>query len=297
MERKTLIFSKRLAPKTRVFILCYNKNMKGLLKFLIFIMLVAAGYWFFLKSGHASNDRNWSVDQAILPYAEINGNEVKVYNIRNFHYRSVSDYDPSYYETTFNLDDIKSVDFVMSPFSTNPNAAHTFLSFGFEGGRYVSISVEIRKEKGEKFSAFKGLFNQYELMYVVADERDVISLRANFRKDKVYVYPGKTSKENMQALFVDMLTRANQLKNKPEYYNSIFNTCTTNLVKHINNISPGRIHFDIRILLPGKADELALQLGLIDTDLPLYDARKKYMINPQAEKYQDSLYFSTRIRE
>ncbi len=272
--------------------------MKALFKLVLFLLLLCVAYWFLIvKGGHPSNERDWSLDQAVLPYAEIGENEARIYDIRNFIYRSTSDYDTNYYDASFDLNRINSVDFVMEPFSDNPGAAHTFLSFGFDDGRYVAISPEIRKEKGERFSAFKGLFNQYELMYVIADERDVIGLRANFRKDKVYVYPGKTTKENIRKLFVDMLQRANKLKEEPEYYNTLFNSCTVNLANHINNISPGRISLDPRIILPGKSDELAIGLGLISTDLPLEDARNKFMVNDKAGQYKDSLYFSQRIRE
>jgi hypothetical protein len=259
--------------------------------------VLAGAYWIFLQTGKASNDRNWSLDQAILPYAEIGDNKIAIYNVRNFQYRAVDDYDPFYYQGTYDLENLRTVDFVMEPFSKNPELAHTFLSFGFNDGRRVAISVEARKQQGEKFSPFKGLFHQYELMYVIADERDVVNLRANFRQDKVYIYPVKTSEENVKKLFVDMLERANKLKDNPEFYNSLFNTCTTNIVNHVNNISPKRIKFDPRILLPGKSDELALELLLIDTDLPLDEARKKYQINDRAKKYISSPSFSTRIRE
>jgi len=133
-------------------------------------------------STYPSNERVWNTDQEILPYAEIKDNFVSIYNIRNFSYASTTSYTPNYYDKTFDLNKIKKVWYVVEPFSGIPGSAHTFLSFEFEGDTFVSISVEIRKEKGESFHPIKGLFNKYELMYVIGDERDLIKLRSNLSK-------------------------------------------------------------------------------------------------------------------
>ena len=245
-----------------------------------------------------SNDRDWSLDQKVLPYADIDQNLVNVHNVRNFSYDSTTSYTPDYYDKTFDLDKIKRVWYVVEPFSGIPGSAHTFLSFEFDGNQFVSISVEIRKEKGETYSPIKGLFNQYELMYVIADERDVIKLRSNYRKDLVYLYPGRTTVEKAQKLFLDMIERANILKDHPEFYNTITNTCTTNIVRHINKITPDKVpFFNLRVLLPANSDKLAHDLGLIDTDLPFDQARGKFFINDRAVKYADSADFSVKIRE
>lgn len=253
----------------------------------------------------ASNDRIWNDDQVILPYAEFDGDLVYIHNIRNFSYTSTTDYTPAYYDKTFDLNKIKKVWYVVEPFSGIPGSAHTFLSFEFEGdsltapetSQFVSISVEIRKEKGEVYDPIKGLFNKYELMYVIADERDVIKLRTNYRKDLVYVYPVKTTKEKTKAIFLDMIERANDLKDNPEFYNTITNTCTTNIVAHVNKITPKRVpFFNLRILLPANSDKLAYELGLIDTELSFEEARKRFFINDLAEKYADAPDFSLKIR-
>lgn len=244
-----------------------------------------------------SNDREWNDDQKVLPYSEINENIVKIHNIRNFKYASTTSYEIAYYDKTFDLDKIKNVYYVVEPFSDFGGSAHTFLTFEFEGDNFVAISVEIRKEKGEVFSALKGLLNQYEIMYVIADERDVVKLRSNYRKDKVYVYPAKTTKEKMQSIFADMLERANKLTKEPEFYNTLTNTCTTNIVKHVNRITPEKVPFSYRVLFPGYSDKLAYDLGLINTDLSFEETRSKYLINARAEKYADSVDFSRKIRE
>lgn len=246
----------------------------------------------------ASNDRDWNEDQQVLPYAEASDNLIAIHNIRNFTYASTTSYTPNYYDKTFDLNKIKKVWYVVEPFSGIPGSAHTFLSFEFEGDQFVAISVEIRKEKGESFHPIKGLFNQYELMYVIADERDVIKLRSNYRHDLVYVYPIKTTPEKARALFLDMLARTNKLRQQPEFYNSLINTCTTNIVQHVDKITPNRVPlFNLQILLPANSDKLAYDLGLIDTTLPFAQARTRYFINDRAEKYADDPNFSVKIRQ
>jgi len=244
-----------------------------------------------------SNNRNWNEDQKILSTAEVNGNLVTIKNVKNFTYASTTSYTTNYYDETYDLDKIKRVWYVVEPFAGIPGSAHTFLSFEFENDQFVSISVEIRKEKGEKYHPFKGLFNNYELMYVIANENDAIKLRSNHRKDIVYVYPANATKEKTQKLFLSMVNRANELRDNPEFYNTITNTCTTNIVAHINEITPKRVPFlSLRILLPENSDKLAYELGLIDTSLSFEETRKRYYINDRALKYADDPEFSVKIR-
>lgn len=245
-----------------------------------------------------SNTRDWNDDQKILPYADVNGNEVTIRNIRNFTYASTTSFIENYYDKTFDVNKLKRVWYIVEPFSGIPGSAHTFLSFEFEDNQFVAVSVEIRKEKGESFHPVKGLFNQYELMYVWGDEKDLVKLRSNYRKDKVYVYPIKTTEEKARALFTDMIARTNDLKDNPEFYNTITNTCTTNIVKHVNEVTPKKIQMiNKSVLFPESSDELAYSLGMIDTELSFEDARKRFYINDRAEKFADDNDFSMKIRE
>ncbi len=243
-----------------------------------------------------SNDRDWATDQAILPFAEIEGNLVTIRNIRNFDYESESDYTVAYYDRTFDLRQLESVWFIVEPFGQMQSAAHTFVSFGFGPGGFVSISPEIRKQRGETFSPLRGLLKQYELMYVIGDERDLIKLRTNFRKDDVFLYPVRTDREKMRTMFLEMIERTNKLAREPEFYNTVTNSCTVNLVRHVNTISPRRVPFSYRVLLPGYSDSLAWELGLIDTDVPLEQLRARYRVNEDAERFAEDPEFSLRIR-
>ncbi len=258
---------------------------------------VLIAYVILLIVRHPSNDRNWNTDQAILPTITIEGDTVDIQNIRNFIYRSTADYTPNYYDATYNISDITRVWFAVEPFlQTKIGAAHTLVSFEFSDGRYLAISVEIRKEVGESFSPFKGMLRNYELMYVIAEERDALGLRAIHRKDDVYLYPINTTPERAQQLFVSMVTRAQQLQQDPEMYNTITNNCTTNIVKHVNTLFPDRITWNKSFLLPKSADEYALSIGLLDTDLPIEQAREKYHINERAKQFETDPLFSQKIR-
>jgi hypothetical protein len=278
-------------------------KLKKFLKILLIILLFGAvALSIFILLQKPNNDRDWNDDQKVLVYAEREGNLVTVHNIRNFNYRSTDDFDVEYYDKTFDLDKIKTLDYIVEPFSKWRGLAHTFLSFGFEnddgGIDYIAISVEIRKEKGESFSPWKGLARQYELMYVVGDENDVIKLRTNYRKDDVYLYPINTFLEKKQLLFWDMLDRANYLKDNPEFYNTIWSTCTTNILDHINKIRQEKItKWDYKIFFPGFSDKIAYDVELLDTDLSFDEARKKFQINNLADSWQEGEDFSKLIRE
>ncbi len=245
-----------------------------------------------------SNGRDWNNDQQVLPSVIFKDNIVDIKNIRDFRYTSTTAYAPHYYDKTYDLHKIKKVWYIVEPFSGIPGSAHTFLSFEFEDNIFLSVSVEIRKQKGESFHPVKGLLNQYEIMYVLADEKDVIDLRINHRKDQVFLYPMKASPEKTRELFVSIINRTNKLYDKPEFYNTLFNTCTTNIVDHVNLITPKTIpSIDLSILFPENSDWLAYDLGLIDTDLPKDQIREKFNINKKGEMYASDKDFSVKIRE
>lgn len=243
-----------------------------------------------------SNERDWSSDQERLATAAFSGEHVRIRNVRNAHYRSTTDFEVRWEDRTYDLRRIESVWYVVEPFASWRGPAHTFLSFGFGDGEYVAISVEIRKERGESFSPLRGLLRQYELAYIVGDERDLIGLRANHRKDDVHLYPMRATPDQARALFVSMLERANALAANPEFYNTLTNTCTSNVVDHVNLIAPAPIPVTYKTVLPAYSDDLAFDLGLIDTDLPRERFRAAFRINDLARVHADSADFSAAIR-
>jgi hypothetical protein len=281
--------------------------LKLILKILAFaltslILVLTLSLAFIYTFTTPSNDRNWTADQQVLAKAEFLENDlIRIDNIRSFRYSSINEYESNYFSKTYNLNQLETVDYIVVPLGQK-GAAHTFLSFGFanEGSgeidTYLPISVEIRKREGQKFSPIKGIFNRYEIMYVIADEKDLIDLRARHRENQLYLYPVQTTKDKVRELFVDMLVKNNQLHTEPEFYNTITNNCTTNIVDHINKISPKKVPSDIRTIFPENSDKLAYEIGLIDNSLPFEEIRVKYNITEKAVRYFNSPDYSILIR-
>lgn len=243
-----------------------------------------------------SNHRDWSPDLAVLPYAEFHGDVVTVRNIRNCAYESDSDYVVEHYDRSFDLRQIQSVDFLVVPFLSAPSLAHTMLSFGFADGRQLGVSVEARLEQGETYSPFLGSLRQYELMYVVADERDVIVRRTLHRATDVYLYPTVATPQQAREMFVDVMRRVNKLYVEPEFYDTLTNNCTTNIVRHVNRLRPGKVPYDPRVFFSGLSDQLAFQLGLIRAQGTFEQTRQRANITQRANRFADRSDFSVRIR-
>ena len=240
-----------------------------------------------------SNQRDWAPEFAVLPQADIRDDSVTIHNIRRCNYLTNDDYVLDYYDRTIALNEIRSVDFVVVPFQNTPLLAHTMLSVELDDGQYLGVSVEIRKERGEKYSPLLGASNQYELIYIVADESDLIRVRTRHRDADVYVYPTVATREQAQSLFVDVMRRVNKLAVQPEFYHTIRNNCTTNLAAHINHLAPERIPYGWQVLLPGFSDKYAYQLGLLDNTIPFETLKA---VNDLAESYYDDPDFSAKIR-
>lgn len=243
-----------------------------------------------------SNARNWLPNLAVLPRAELNGNLLTVYNIRNTRYLSDENYIVRHYDKTFDLERLHTVDFIIVPFRDAPSLAHTMLSFDFGEEGTLAASVEVRLEEGESYSPVKGSMRQYEIMYVIADERDVIALRTKHRKDDVYLYRTKATPQQARGLLLDVMARVNKLAVTPEFYDTFTNNCTTNIVRHVNRLKPGRVPLDVGVLLPGLADRLAYNQGLLDTELSFEQTKRRARITSVANRYADDPDFSNKIR-
>jgi hypothetical protein len=258
------------------------------------VLLLVAG----LAAARPSNERAWTAGQEHAPHATFNGSHVTIHDVRNFEWRKDGSAIERWEDRTYDLNKLESAWFALAPFErTSRGPAHTFLSFGFSDSQFVAISIEARREMDESYSLLKGLLRRFEVLYVVGDERDLIRVRTNVRDDDVYLYPIRTSPEKARRLFVEMLERATALREKPEFYNTLTNNCTTNILDHANRITPGKIPYGKEVLLPGYADELAQRLGLIDDEVPIDVIRSRYLVNARALKYADDPRFSIRIRE
>ena len=231
-----------------------------------------------------------------MAWAEVVGDQFTIRNIRNNDYVTEDQFVPRYYDRQIRLAQIQSVDYIVVPFPTQPNLAHTMLSFGVDDGSYITISAEVRKELGEDYSVVKGLGREYELMYVVGDERDLLRLRAAHRKNDVYAYPTVATPLQSQQLFANMMSRTNKLAVSPEFYNTITNNCTTAIREHINELKPNRIANAWQVLLPGHSDRYAYDLGLLDQRIPFEDLKQACNVSRLANDFYDAPGFSSRIR-
>jgi hypothetical protein len=265
--------------------------LKGLVAAILPAILV--GLWW--TSIAPSNSRDWAPDVARTARAVFSGSSVTLQNVRNFKYRSESDYDPRWETRTYDLDRIRGVDLFLS-FWGPTRIAHTIASWDFDDGQHLAISIETRRELGESYSALRGFFRQYELYYVVADERDVIGLRTNFRGEQVYLYHIRASASQARALLVDYLKEINQLAEHPRWYNALTQNCTTTIRAHAHNA--GAVgQFDWRLLANGHLDQLLYERGEIDTRLPFDELRARSNITATAEAAGDAPDFSARIRQ
>lgn len=264
------------------------------------LLLVVAGAWlFWWQSLAPSNERQWQSDVAVLPSASVDGNRITLHNVRNFQYRSEFDYSPAYYDKQVNLDELVGVDLIAT-YWMGPSIAHIFLSFAFADGQHVAVSIETRKEVGESYSTIKGFFRQYELYYVVADERDVIGLRTNHRDnppEQVHLYRLQGPQENARRLFMAYVERINQLHQRPEFYNTLTTNCTTSIWMS-SQVNERHLPFSWKLLASGYLPEYLYQHGrLAGSERPFADLQRDALINAKAQAAGDSPEFSRLIRQ
>lgn len=246
-----------------------------------------------------SINRPWQPDVAAMPYAEIDGHRVVLHNVRNCDYASATNFAVHYETRTYDLSQLKSADILFSDWGLK-DIAHTMLSFGFEGGEYLCVSIETRKEVGEGYSALKGFFRQYELVYIAADERDVVRLRTNYREgEDVYLYRLRVvSRRQLRDAFLDYLGRMNRLRDHAEWYNAMTDNCMTSGFRIMRkHAAAGRADWHWSVILNGYAPDHAYTTGALDTSLPFDELKRRSRINDRARAAGDAVDFSAWIRE
>ena len=270
---------------------------KWRMKMLAVHVAVTAAVIVYYFSLEPSIERDWQTDVAVLPYATVDGPLVTMHNIRNFEYRTESDYTPAYYDKVFDLRTLEGVDLI-AVYWMGPAIAHIFVSFAFAGGDHVAVSIETRKEKGESYSTLRGFFRQYELYYVVADERDVIRLRTNYRHDPpedVYIYRVQGPIENGRRIFMEYVRRVNELASHAKFYNTLTTNCTTVIWANAV-VNPDRIPFSWKILASGYVPEYLYESGRLDTSVPFRELQRSAHVNGRAQAADAAPDFSRRIR-
>jgi len=255
------------------------------------VYLGVLAWWSTIRPSH---DRPWRKEVAVMPRAVIDGDRVRITDFRNFTYRTRNDFDVHYEERDYLLSHLTSLDFFISYWKVGP-MGHTFVSFNFDNAPPLCISIEARPEVGEAFAPVASLFKQFEIIYVVGDERDLVGVRTNHRDEEVFLYRIRTSPEAARRLLLVYLDRINQLADQAEWYHLLSNNCTINIVRYAN--LAGRVgRFELQHLLNGFIDQYLYRSGAVDTTLPFEELRRRSRITDAARAADGSPDFSQQIR-
>lgn len=252
---------------------------------------VVLGWWLSIEP---RNDRDWLPDVARSPRSRVEGDILTISDVRNFDYRTEDDFTEGWETRSYDLRKLRGVDMFLSYWGS-PWIAHTIASWDFGDDGHLAISIETRKERGEEYSAVRGFFRQFELHYVVADERDVIGVRAAHRGEDVYLYHLKTSPEAAREILLDYLEEANAMADRAVWYNAVTQNCTTTIRHHVQHVAPGN-PFSWKILVNGVIDELGYERGRVDTSLPFEELRARSNVTKAAQAAGSDDSFSDRIR-
>ena len=274
-------------------LLFLRRSHKGLILPFAGFALVAI-WWLTMKP---SNEHNWKPNHVKTANADVDGGQVTIHNIRDCDYRTEQDYTCQWDVRSYNLANLRGVDLFITWWGS-PWIAHPITSFDFGDQGHVAISIETREMVGQTYSAIRGFFHQYALAYTVSDERDVVRLRTNYRKDEeVYLFRTTASPTLARRILLDYLERVNGLHQHPEWYNALTNNCTTNIAVSAAEATDIRMRLDWRILLNGKMDEMLYEHNRLVTDgLPYSAFKDQAHINAAAKAAGASPDFSKLIR-
>lgn len=261
---------------------------------LLLFALVFAGVLLWWQQIPPSNERVWADDVARMTHGDVDGDRVTLHNVRNFDWHTPTEYEQRWETRSYDLSRLRSLDMVLS-YWAGPAIAHMLMSFGFEGGEYVSYTVEIRRERNETFSELGGFFKEFELSIIACDERDVVRVRTNVRGEDAYLYRIRMSPDAMRKLFLAYVGEANGLLEQPRWYHSVTANCTT-LVYHMMKRILGHMPFDYRVLFTGYVAAYVHEIGGLDPRYSLDELRRLGHLTEPARRADRSAAFSTEIR-
>jgi hypothetical protein len=252
--------------------------------------------WYFVTV-RPNPDQHWAADHARMPRVTFEGELAHVRNVRDFTWRAKADFDERFHDRTYDLRKVSGMHYVVAPMNLVDGIAHVFVCFDFDDGRHVAVSVEGRRMNGQNYQVLPSLFRQFQLIYVIGEERDVVGVRATVMRQPVRIYPARTSPAHARAIFADMLERADALDKRPEFYNLFFNNCMTNILLHLRRLGGHGLPSDLAVLLTGLSDRVAYRLGYLDIDIPFAQAREVFRIDGWIQQTELNETFSTRMRE
>jgi len=261
------------------------------------VLIYAVAYAIFLgwsASINASNDKNWAADVAHGITGTIDGDRLSVSDVRNFSWRSEADYTERWEQRTYDLSKLRSLDLFLG-YWMGPAIAHTIMSFGFEDGRNLDFSIELRRTQDDQYSAIAGFFRTHELIYIGADERDLLTLR-KVRNEQIELYRLRTPPDRARALLVEYIKQANDLTARPRFYNTLTTNCTTTIFNMMRAVTSS-IPFDWRIILTGHLPSYLYEHGAVDTRISLEELRQRADVTSRVDARLSEVEFSSRLRE
>ena len=261
------------------------------------VLVYAAAYALLLAwsgSISASNDKNWAADVVHGITGIVDGDRLSVSNVRNFSWRTEAEYTPAWEERTYDLSQLRSLDLFLI-YWMGPSIAHTIMSFGFDDGRYLDFSIELRRTQNDQYSAAAGFFKTNELVFIGADERDLMTLR-KVRNEQIQLYRLRTPPERARALLVEYVKQANDLAINPRFYNTLTTNCTTAIFDMMHAVTSS-IPFDWRIILTGHLPDYLYEHGAVDTRIPIEELRERADVTGRVDGSLTEVEFSSRIRE
>ena len=238
----------------------------------------------------------WDVGMEKSPRVDFDNGKVVIENFRNFRYQCDGSHEERYETRSINVEELETADFIVVPFASQPDLAHTMMSFGTRDGQHTVVSIEARRRLNQKFGIIKGILGAFPLMYVIADERDAIGQRTEMRGDDVYLYKSTATPEQVQTFFTCVMARVDELSRSRETYNTITNNCLTNIKYHVNRIWPGLIPWNWRLLINAHSDYLAYKLGMLESEQSFKSTQQKANITSKAKGNWKREDFSELIR-
>lgn len=276
MNQKTKDMSERTKENKCFF---SNRVKKIFFGFLGLGMVGIVSLFIFLASQKPSHDRDWELGQEKLPQIRLEGDRIRIHNLRDFHWTGPFEAESNYVDANYQLDQMQTVDVVISHFDEFEGLAHIFLSFGFSDGRHVSVSLETRREKGEKFSPWLGILRQFEIIYVVGTDNDLLGVRTGPREERVYIYPTLASPEQVRDLFKKLAHDINAVYEEPIFYNTLTQNCTNRLTRRVEEISDVRFPLTYKALLPGYFDEVLYDMRIIRTQESFEETKQGALVD------------------
>jgi len=274
---------------------CVGAFWRGHLEAGVILFVLAYGlllvWW---RSLRPSNHRDWTGDVAQTVGGKIDGNVVTLDKVRDFLWRSNDDYTPRWITQSYDLARLRSLDMIVSSWAL-PSIAHMLISFGFGENEYVVFSVEIRRQKDQVFSEIGGFFKEFELVVIAAQERDIVRLRTNVRREETYLFRMSFEPAVMRALFLAYVAEANALVREPRFYHTITRNCTTVLYRMLKRIVR-RLPFSYRVLLSGYMPEYFYGIGYLDQRHPLEELRAFGYVSERGRIADQSPTYSADIR-